>query len=113
MRFVKYWNMRQQIFEDLWLLPMTIEGALRHDNENLALGIIEILPPDKHGRLVLYYERLRWNPQLFSRNGLVSFSFPTWDSVVVGNNFLTGVSSTSSSDSISTSYQLAFLRRLT
>ena len=63
--------MRQQLFEDIFLLPMTLEGALRNDHDNLSLGMLENLPNDKHGRLVFYYERCRWNRDLFSRKSMV------------------------------------------
>ena len=42
-RFVKYWNMRLEVFdEELAFLPMTLEGAMKHDIEAIQLKYLQL-----------------------------------------------------------------------
>ena len=58
-RLVEYWKFRKMLFGEKAFLPMTIDGAMRDDLETVKVGFLSVLPDDKGGRPVLYYDRVR------------------------------------------------------
>jgi hypothetical protein len=56
-RFVKYWVKRKELFgPDKYLLPLTIDGALKDDHVALEVGHWIILPkPDNFGRTIMLW----------------------------------------------------------
>jgi hypothetical protein len=58
-RLVYYWKLRKEFFgPELAFLPMTMEGAMRNDQDLFDLGFISILPSDESGRAVMYWNRV-------------------------------------------------------
>ena len=59
-RFVKYWNMRYEVFgEELAFLPMTLDGAMQHDIEAIQLQYLQLAKDnttDHDGRAILYFD---------------------------------------------------------
>lgn len=72
-RFINYWDKRRKLFgTDCFGLPMTIDGALRHDKVALEAGVITLLPkPDASGRPILYYLPHRHTRKDYDRDSMV------------------------------------------
>jgi hypothetical protein len=72
-RLVDYWRIRREIFgRQRAFLPMTLQGAMSEDIDVLKAGVIVLLPPDKHGRPVLFVKRCQLLPANGSRESFVS-----------------------------------------
>ena len=72
-RLVDYWRIRREIFgRQRAFLPMTLQGAMAEDIDVLKTGVIVLLPPDKHGRPVLFVKRCQLLPENGSRESFVS-----------------------------------------
>jgi len=57
-RLVAYWKMRKLIFgADRAFLPMTLDGSMASEVQYLEKGIVLLLPDDKHGRPVVFWNR--------------------------------------------------------
>jgi hypothetical protein len=71
---VNYWETRSIIFEDEAFLPIRLEGgAMREqDIDTLRWGHTEILPDDKHGRLVLSHDRSKFRLEGLNHPSVVS-----------------------------------------
>lgn len=54
---------------------MTIMGALQDDFDALSIGHMICLPADSHGRLVVFVEKSRAKPSLYSRDSLLRVVF--------------------------------------
>jgi hypothetical protein len=75
-RLVKYWNVRKMVFgPDRAFLPMTQAGAMLEDMEYLRKGLYMILPDDKFGRTVVYWNRIRSTSDVIPRDSLSRCSF--------------------------------------
>jgi hypothetical protein len=71
-RTVRYWDWRFRLFgESRAFLPMTLEGAMRPDCDTLRKGFIfPMTPPDRHGRTVVYIDRIRANKCVAPRDAV-------------------------------------------
>ena len=95
-RLVAYWETRKKFFgEELWLKPMTLEGAMHRDLLIVESGTLMIVREnvlnncqdndednDKDVRPILLYDRTKATPSIYTREALVStlhsgFSIPT------------------------------------
>jgi hypothetical protein len=75
-RLVKYWDIRKMIFgPDRAFLPMTQAGAMLEDMEYLQKGLYLILPDDKFGRSVMYWNRIRSTSNVIPRDSLSRCNF--------------------------------------
>jgi hypothetical protein len=71
-RLVAYWTLRKSLFgPSRAYLPMTLQGAMAEDIESLKKGVIEILPVDKNGRYVMFFNRIRAVRPIISPESLV------------------------------------------
>lgn len=70
-RLVKYWETRLSLFGQYAFLPMTVEGALQSDIAALETNFCEMLPHDKNGRRVIYYDRSRISNAVYNRDSIV------------------------------------------
>ena len=59
LRLIEYWKYRKLFFGSKAFLPMTIDGALSEDVDTLKSGFMNILPNDRGGRPVFYYDCVR------------------------------------------------------
>ena len=58
-RFVKYWNMRLEVFGDeLAFLPMTLDGAMQNDVDAISLQYLQLAKDttDPYGRALLLFD---------------------------------------------------------
>ena len=59
MRLLAYWKVRKDLFgEELAFLPMTLDGAMREDLDEVKRGFMTVLPEDEHGRPVVLLDRV-------------------------------------------------------
>ena len=84
-RLVAYWETRKKFFgEELWLKPMTLEGAMRRDSAIVESGTLMIVrenvvsnsqgnekDDDKDVRPILLYDRTKAVSSVYSREALV------------------------------------------
>jgi hypothetical protein len=75
-RLVYYWKLRREFFgPELAFLPMTMEGAMRNDQDLFDLGFISILPSDESGRAVIYWNRVACTNDVAPRYAFVRVLF--------------------------------------
>jgi hypothetical protein len=62
-RLLQYWQIRLELFgPSRAFLPMTLQGAMAGDDQYLRKGFCYLQPrPDRCGRTVLFYDRIRSN----------------------------------------------------
>lgn len=71
---VEYWRLRKDLFgSDKAFLPMTMTGALRDDAETLDMGLAMLLPNDRHGRTVFYFNQSGFSSPPLDKESMVSF----------------------------------------
>jgi hypothetical protein len=77
-RLVQYWSMRRELFGSKCYLPLRLnDGAMADDLDYLSKGIIYIMAPDIHGRLVIFFDRVRCTPRVIPQESLLRCSFYT------------------------------------
>ena len=70
-RLTKYWTARLSLFGESAFLSMTVDGALQNDTSVLDTHFCEILPNDKNGRRVIFYNRFRICTTQYDRDSLL------------------------------------------
>jgi hypothetical protein len=76
-RIARYWSLRQELFDSDALFPLTLKDALHHEVPYLQEGFVYVLPPDQHGRPVLFFDRIRCIKQFASRKQVLRCFFYT------------------------------------
>ena len=73
-RMAKYWNRRTALFEDdSFLSDLTLDGALRDDEDALHVGFMRLLPgTDGAGRSIMMVEASRLDATKYSRDSMAS-----------------------------------------
>jgi hypothetical protein len=72
-RLVSYWKVRKHVFgSERAFFPMTLDGALREDIRTYELGHMLLCPPDKYGRPVYFWNRVRCSKAVASGDVFVS-----------------------------------------
>jgi hypothetical protein len=75
-RLLEYWNLRKELFGPVRAYqPMTLKEAMAEDLETLWKGPVYNLPPDRHGRPVLFIDRIRMTAKVASRESLARCVF--------------------------------------
>ena len=73
-RLARYWKMRKTLFGDSRaFLTMTQHGAMENDLGALGKGFVNVLPSDKKGRPVIFFDRIRAIPTVAKREIVVRF----------------------------------------
>jgi hypothetical protein len=71
----QYWKHRRKLFGgSRAFLPMTLDAAMAEDISTLQKGFFTVLPNDRAGRAVIFFDRIRAIPAVASREAVVS----TW-----------------------------------
>ena len=72
-RLVSYWKFRREAFgNDKAFQPMTLDGALKEDRHVFDLGFFALLPPDKAGRRIIFWNRIACTKAVATRDVFVS-----------------------------------------
>mmetsp|Transcript_12201 Transcript_12201/g.18722 ORF Transcript_12201/g.18722 Transcript_12201/m.18722 type:complete len:330 (-) Transcript_12201:192-1181(-) len=73
---VEYWSLRKEIFgDDSFLLPMTLHGAMADYGSSLELGIFALVPDDRFGRRVFFFDRIKMLPEVIKLKTVLALSF--------------------------------------
>lgn len=68
-RLLEYWKVRRELFgHDRAFLPMTLDQAMEADRAALEKAVVHVLPDDKYGRPVLFWDRIRSNKSVIHRD---------------------------------------------
>ena len=57
-RLTSYWKLRKSLFGERAFLPMTLDGAMHEDRRVFELGFFTLLPPDRAGRQIIFWNRI-------------------------------------------------------
>lgn len=80
-RLVSYWKVRREAFgDDKAFQPMTLDGALKEDRHVFDLGFFALLPPDKAGRPIIFWNRIACTKAVATRDVFVSTTNQRFDS---------------------------------
>ena len=83
-RVARYWSLRTDVFaspkestsSDFEILPLTLQGALTAEERALlSLGLVFLLPDDRHGRAVMYLDRTRFTLRVGTREAFLRVLF--------------------------------------
>ena len=65
------YRVRKKIFGSSFWLPMTLSGAMSDIAGIVAQGFVQLLPPDQHGRPVVFVDHVRCRRTVCSHENLV------------------------------------------
>ena len=72
-RLVAYWKFRREAFgTERAFEPMTLDGAMKQDKHIFELGFCALLPPDRAGRCVVFWNRIACTRAVAPRESFVS-----------------------------------------
>ena len=75
-RLIEYWKVRRELFgEERAFLPMTLSQAMEADRDVLEKALVQVLPDDKYGRPVLFWDRIRSNKSVIQRDEVARIHF--------------------------------------
>ncbi|KAG7345871.1 hypothetical protein IV203_004938 [Nitzschia inconspicua] len=57
-RLMAHWKVRKDIFGERAFLPITLNGAMKEDLDEVKRGFMTVLPEDEHGRPVVLLDRV-------------------------------------------------------
>ena len=84
-RVARYWGLRTDIFGDS-ILPLTLHGALATESALMSLGLAFVLPNDRHGRAVMYFDRTRFTLRVGTREAFLRVLFYMLYSISLRDN---------------------------
>lgn len=80
-RLVQYWKVRKEIFGNtLAYLPMklNINGSMKDNINDFEKGLVQILPTDRNGRTVMFWDRIRTVQSIISVQAILRILFYTY-----------------------------------
>lgn len=73
---VECWSLRKEIFgDDSFPLPMTLHGAMADCRSLLELGVFALVPDDRFGRSVFFFDRIKMLPEVTKLKSILAVSF--------------------------------------